>query len=99
VVGEQGLKAALESRGFRLTADGAQFVVAGLDRELTYQKLAIAMRLIENGARFIGTNEDRTLPTPEGLRPGAGTVIAAITAASGVKPFIVGKPQPDRDAG
>jgi 4-nitrophenyl phosphatase len=94
MVGEEGLRAALKSRGFRLTADGARFVVAGLDRGLTYEKLAIAMQLIENGARFIGTNSDRTLPTPEGLRPGAGTVLAAIATASGVEPFIVGKPQP-----
>jgi 4-nitrophenyl phosphatase len=94
MVGEEGLRAALKSRGFRLTAEGAQFVVAGLDRGLTYEKVAIAMRLIENGARFIGTNADRTLPTPDGLRPGAGTVLAAIATASGVEPFVVGKPEP-----
>jgi 4-nitrophenyl phosphatase len=94
MIGEEGLAAALQSRGFRLTADDARFVVAGLDRELTYDKLAIAMQLIGNGARFIGTNADRTLPTPDGLRPGAGTVLAAITAASGVDPFIIGKPEP-----
>jgi 4-nitrophenyl phosphatase len=94
MVGEDGLHAALTSRGFRLSPDDARFVVAGLDRGLTYEKLAIAMRLIENGARFIGTNADRTLPTPQGLRPGAGTVLAAIATASGVEPLIVGKPEP-----
>ena len=94
VIGEEALQTTLQSRGFRLTADGARFVVVGLDRGLTYEKLATAMRLIANGARFIGTNPDRTLPTPDGFRPGAGTILAAVSAASGVEPAIVGKPQP-----
>jgi 4-nitrophenyl phosphatase len=93
MIGEEGLEEALESRGFRLTTDDAHFVVVGLDRGITYQKLATAMDLIEKGARFIGTNPDRTLPTPDGLRPGAGTMLAAIAAASGVEPLIVGKPE------
>lgn len=94
MIGEAGLEEALKSRGFRLTVDEARFVVVGLDRGITYQKLATAMHLIEKGAQFIGTNPDRTLPTPDGLRPGAGTMLAALAAASGVEPFIVGKPEP-----
>ncbi len=93
-VGEEGLEAALESRGFRLAADGAQFVVVGLDRALTYRKMAIAAALIRKGARFIGTNPDLTLPTPSGPAPGAGVVLAAISAACAVEPTIVGKPEP-----
>ncbi len=93
-IGEAGLIDALESRGFRLTSDGAQYVVAGLDRDFDYHKLSQAMQLILNGARFIGTNPDRTFPAPEGLQPGAGAVLAAIGAAAGVEPLIVGKPQP-----
>lgn len=93
-VGEEGLEAALESRGFRLTADGAQFVVAGLDRAFTYGKMATAAALIGKGARFIGTNPDLTLPTPSGPLPGAGAVLAAIGAACGIEPTIVGKPEP-----
>jgi 4-nitrophenyl phosphatase len=94
MVGEEGLRAALTSRGFRLIEDGAQYVVAGMDRGINYEKLVTAMELIGAGARFIGTNPDRTFPTPEGLRPGAGTVLAAIAAASGVEPVIIGKPEP-----
>jgi 4-nitrophenyl phosphatase len=93
-VGEVGLMTALESRGFQVTAQGADFVVAGLDRGLSYDKVAKAMELIGNGAQFIGTNPDLTFPTPDGPRPGAGSVLAAISAASGVEPVIVGKPQP-----
>jgi 4-nitrophenyl phosphatase len=94
VMGGDGLEAVLRSRGFRLTAEGARFVVVGLDRSITYDRLATAMRLIGEGARFIGTNPDCTFPTPEGLRPGAGTMLAAVSAASGVAPTIVGKPEP-----
>jgi 4-nitrophenyl phosphatase len=94
LVGEAGLEDALTTRGFRLSSDNARLVVAGLDRGFSYGKIAIAARLIRNGARFIGTNPDRTLPTPDGLYPGAGTMLAAIAAASGVEPLIVGKPEP-----
>jgi len=93
-VGEAGIMDALESRGFRPTAEKAEFVVAGLDRGFTYDKMATAATLIGNGARFIGTNPDLTLPTPDGPRPGAGAILAAISAASGVEPTITGKPEP-----
>jgi 4-nitrophenyl phosphatase len=92
-VGEEGVVAALESRGFRVTAENAEYVVAGLDRDFTYNKLAVAMTLIRNGAPYIGTNPDVTLPTPGEPLPGAGSVLAAISAASGVDPTIIGKPE------
>ena len=93
-IGELGLRYALEARGFRLTADDAGYVVAGLDRSFHYSKIAKAMTLLMDGARFIGTNPDLTLPTPDGPRPGAGAVLAAISAASGITPTIIGKPEP-----
>ena len=94
VVGEAGLVAAMESGGFHRTEEGADYVVAGLDRGFSYQKLATAASLIRGGARFVGTNPDLTLPTPDGPRPGAGAILAAIAAACGVEPTIVGKPEP-----
>jgi 4-nitrophenyl phosphatase len=92
-VGEEGVTDALESRGFRVTAEGARFVVAGLDRHFTYEKMARAMQLILKGASYIGTNPDVTLPTPTDPFPGAGAILAGITAATGVEPMIVGKPE------
>ena len=74
--------------------EGADVVLAALDTQLTYQKIANAAMLIRKGARFIATNTDKTYPTPLGLMPGAGTVVAAITAASGEEPLVIGKPQP-----
>jgi 4-nitrophenyl phosphatase len=50
--------------------------------------------LIRSGAWFIATNPDKTLPTEEGLIPGNGAIVAALEAATGVAPFVVGKPEP-----
>ena len=52
------------------------------------------MRLILNGADFIATNTDGSFPTPDGIKPGTGTVIGALHYASGTAPYVVGKPQP-----
>jgi len=69
-----------------------EHVVVGLDPDLTYEKLKYAVLAIEEGATFVGTNPDTTYPAEEGLYPGAGSIIAAITAATGREPVIVGKP-------
>ena len=94
VVGEDGLAQTLTQAGYRLTEEGAQAVVVALDRGLTYEKLRRATLLIRSGALFIGTNPDRTYPTPEGLVPGAGAILAAIEAATDTAPWVVGKPAP-----
>ncbi len=92
VIGEEGLLNALKRRGFIPDEESALAVVAGLDKHLTYEKIKRANALIRNGALFIGTNPDRTFPTPQGQVPGAGTILAAIEAASGVAPTVIGKP-------
>jgi 4-nitrophenyl phosphatase len=93
VVGEGGLVASLEAKGFAISAEEAIAVVAGLDRQVDYEKINIAARLIGQGADFIGSNPDRTIPTPNGFAPGAGTILAAIEAAAGTQPRIIGKPE------
>ncbi len=99
VLGEAGIRSAVEAAGFRLYADANEpaevlAVVVGVDRALTYDKIRIAATLIKRGGEFIGTNPDPTYPTPNGLIPGAGTVIAAVATASGKQPKIIGKPSP-----
>lgn len=74
-------------------AEHVDAVVVGLDLEFTYEKLRVASHYVRNGARFVATNADGTLPNENGVQPGAGSIVAAITAASGVQPTIVGKPQ------
>jgi 4-nitrophenyl phosphatase len=97
VVGGHGLVYALEQRGFHVVIEpgsSGEFaaVIAGMDRHLTYDKLRAATTAIRAGALFFGTNPDTTFPTPHGLVPGAGSILAAIASASGVEPIVVGKP-------
>jgi 4-nitrophenyl phosphatase len=95
VIGEEGLRSCLEAQGFRLVdGERADYVVVGLDRGFTYQKLTTAIRAVLNGAQFIGPNPDTSLPLEDGISPGAGAFQAAITAATGVSPVIVAKPEP-----
>ncbi len=93
VVGGQGLKQLLSEAGFQLVDHDAELVVCGIDFDLTYDKLKTATLLIRAGARFIGTNPDSSFPSPEGLVPGAGSILALIESASGCAPTIIGKPE------
>ncbi len=92
VFGADGLRAVIAAAGFTLADSDVQAVVAGLKWDLTYDDLKRASRLIMAGADFIGTNPDATFPLPDGLAPGAGSMIAALRTASGREPIIVGKP-------
>jgi 4-nitrophenyl phosphatase len=70
-------------------------VVVGLDPQATYLRIAAAADAIRAGARFICTNRDPVYPTERGLRPGAGSLVAAIEATTGVTPLSIGKPAPE----
>jgi len=73
----------------------AEYVVVGLDREFNYKKLANAMSAILMGAKFIATNLDPDFPASGGrLLPGGGAIVAALEMATGVKPLVIGKPEP-----
>lgn len=77
------------------TAAGApDAVIVGLDPNLTYVRLTAAADCIRAGARFIATNRDPIYPTERGLRPGAGSIVAALEATTGVTPLSIGKPAP-----
>ncbi len=99
IVGETGVIAALCDAGFTTITDPedktpVEAVVVGMDRGFDYDKMKRAMAHIRAGARFYGTNPDVTFPTAEGLVPGAGSMLAAVQAAGGVEPIIIGKPAP-----
>ncbi|SFI87361.1 TIGR01457 family HAD-type hydrolase [Thermoflavimicrobium dichotomicum] len=94
VIGEEGLKRAIEEAGCTLTENNPEVVVVGIDRQFTYEKMKKASLFIRQGAQLIGSNPDKALPTEIGLLPGAGSLIAAIATATGVKPLIIGKPEP-----
>lgn len=94
IVGENGLETNVASRGFRVVPRDPEIVLVGMDRRLTYDKLATAALAIRAGARFVATNPDRTLPTEEGEVPGAGAIVAALAAATDREPLMIGKPEP-----
>jgi glycerol-1-phosphatase len=98
VVGGPGLRRALQDAGASLI-DGADWrqaevVAVGFDPDLTYERVRTAALAIRAGARFVGSNPDTTLPTPEGFWPGAGATLAMLRAATGVRPEVAGKPAP-----
>ncbi len=93
VVGASGIYPSLEDRNIEAKdSSEVDAVVVGWDREITYAKIARAARAIHNGAKFIATNLDPTYPTPHGLLPGAGSIVAAIATAGLSKPIVAGKP-------
>ncbi len=92
VIGEMGVETAMKDAGFAISEKDAVAVVAGMDRSISFGKLKTGCLCIRAGAAFYGTNPDRTFPTPEGLIPGAGSILAALEACTDVKPIIAGKP-------
>ncbi|MFF2447411.1 TIGR01457 family HAD-type hydrolase [Neobacillus sp. NPDC058068] len=93
VIGEDGLYRAIEEQGFLITSKEPDVVVMGIDRHITYDKLAKASLAIQNGAQFISTNSDLVVPTDRGLLPANGSLTAVLTKSTGVKPIFIGKPE------
>lgn len=92
VIGGGGLINELYNVGFSISEKKPDYVVVGKTANFTFEMIKTAVRLINDGAKFIGTNPDVTDPVEGGIEPACGTLLAAITAATGKKPYIVGKP-------
>jgi NagD protein len=94
VIGEAGLTTALHEIGYVLTDRDPDYVVLGETRTYSFTAITTAIRLVEQGARFIATNPDATGPSREGSLPATGSVAALIERATGRAPYFVGKPNP-----
>jgi 4-nitrophenyl phosphatase len=101
VIGEVGLRQELESLGHNIEENPVNFrdidfVIVGLDRDFTYDKLATAQKcILEGKAQFYATNTDSTLPVDDGLKPGAGVMVNSLITCTDKKPIrIFGKPEP-----
>jgi NagD protein len=94
VIGEAGVTTALHDAGYTLTDRRPDYVVLGETRTYSFERITTAIRLIEQGARFIATNPDATGPSADGPLPATGSVAALISRATGVEPYFVGKPNP-----
>ncbi len=94
IIGEEGLRIALENAGHTVVEDEQpDYVVVSIDREFTYAKLAKAADYILKGAKFIATNPDHRLHLNGRVCPGSGTIVAAVETATDVKPIMLGKPE------
>ncbi len=95
VVGGPGILEALAGRGVEVVESGpADVVVVGMDPGVCYDDLERASLAVRDGARLLATNTDPTYPTPRGLVPGAGAIVAAVEVASGQRATVAGKPHP-----
>jgi 4-nitrophenyl phosphatase len=94
-LGGPGVREALEQSGVKIVdpLDSPEAVVVGRTLELDFAALAAAATAIRHGARFIATNTDATFPTPHGLEPGAGALVAYLEVGSGQKAEAAGKPE------
>ncbi|WP_066386789.1 TIGR01457 family HAD-type hydrolase [Neobacillus mesonae] len=93
VIGEEGIKAAIEEKGFQQSSEHPDFVVMGIDRSINYEKLAVACLAVRNGATFISTNGDIAIPTERGLMPGNGSLTSVISVSTKTSPIFIGKPE------
>jgi 4-nitrophenyl phosphatase len=92
-IGEEGLARSLLGHGFHLVERDPEVVVCGLDRRLTYARLARACFALRDGVPLVATNPDLSLPTEEGFFPGNGAALAYLQAATGATPEVIGKPE------
>lgn len=94
VVGDHGLQNALYEAGITINEIDPEYVVIGESESFSYDHMVRAIRLVNKGAKLIGTNSDITGPAEGGIVPGCGALIAPIERATGKKAYFVGKPNP-----
>src|SRR5205085_5699810 len=93
-IGESGLTTALHDIGYVLADQEPEYVVLGETTAYSFERITRAIRFVSAGARFIATNPDVMGPGEGGIVPATGAVAASISAATGVKPYFIGKPNP-----
>ncbi|MBF0416725.1 MAG: HAD-IIA family hydrolase [Magnetococcales bacterium] len=97
VIGSSGLRRTLENHGLRLVDDAsASHVVVGMDVEIDYHRITMALQVLLKGGLFIACNADANFPVEGGHRlPGCGAMVGAIQGAVGRGPDrLIGKPSP-----
>ena len=99
VIGSAELAAVVTAAGHAVVSVAdfrrATVVAVGNDFDLSYERLAAASRAAAAGAPLVTPNVDPRLPIENGdFLPGCGAIVAAVTAAAGVKAIVVGKPEP-----
>ncbi|WP_157247653.1 HAD-IIA family hydrolase [Nonomuraea typhae] len=97
VVGGTGLRLAVRDQGLRVVStalDEPVAVVQGIAPGLSYGLLSEGTLAVRQGALFVASNGDSTMPTGRGELPGNGAMVRVIATATGVEPVYAGKPAP-----
>lgn len=94
VLGEAGLLNALYDAGIYMNNVNPDYVVVGESRNYNYQNILHAVKLVQNGARLIGTNSDLTGPSEDGIIPACRAFVAPIELTTGRQAYYIGKPNP-----
>lgn len=94
VIGDPGLYNALHDAGITMNDIDPDYVIVGETSQYNYDSITKAMRLVNNGAKLIGTNTDLTGPSEYGLLPACRALVAPIEETTGKKAYFVGKPNP-----
>ena len=96
-VGGPGVATALQAAGLTVVdraEDLPAAVVQGYGREVGWAQLAEAVVAVRSGARHVATNTDATIPSPRGPLPGNGAMVGVVSAITGQRPLVTGKPDP-----
>ena len=94
VIGEAGLITALHDAGITMNNVNPDYVIVGEGNSFNYENVLRAVRLVNKGAKLIGTNTDLTGPSEDGMIPSCRSMIAPIELSTGKKAYFVGKPNP-----
>lgn len=94
VIGEPGLINALYDKGISMNDVNPDYVVIGETRNYNYDNIIRAVKMVNNGAKLIGTNPDMTGPSEQGIVPATKALVAPIELSTGCVPYYVGKPNP-----
>lgn len=94
MIGQDGLREALEVEGIEIVEDQADLVVQGIDFEINYKMFELAGYQLQNGAKLIATNGDIKVPKERGFAPGNGSLVKLLATVSNVEPLFIGKPEP-----
>ncbi|MGE5529942.1 MAG: HAD-IIA family hydrolase [Patescibacteria group bacterium] len=95
VAGTPDLEEEFRAAGFEPNSTHPAMAVLGFDLGFTYDKLSRLCALVRGGTPFIATHPDLNCPTSGGPVPDCGALAAAVTAATGVRPKVIGKPFPE----
>ena len=98
VFGTESFKQQLRTAGIPITdrrEEGIEVLLCGFDTELTFKKLEDACILLNEGVDFVATNPDWVCPTWYGSVPDCGSVCEMLFRATGRRPRVIGKPQPE----